>query len=170
MLVLNKYYPPDFDPSKIPRRRLGKERQYKVRLMAPFNMRCIVNRKRFVVLTSSRCTSCGEYVYKGKKFNSSKVCDLIIELALDHHFSNWRRKRWLERSILDCACFASISAALDAATRSPLRFVFTSLKFSFGKAGCFLSSTTDHTISSLHSSPVTVRWLPIRALLVCCGF
>ncbi|XP_059060112.1 splicing factor YJU2 [Achroia grisella] len=55
--VLNKYYPPDFDPSKIPRMKLAKNRQYTVRLMAPFNMRC--------------CT-CGEYIYKGKKFNARK--------------------------------------------------------------------------------------------------
>ncbi|XP_064481579.1 splicing factor YJU2-like [Ornithodoros turicata] len=55
--VLNKYYPPDFDPRKIPRLRLPKDRQYTVRLMAPCNM---------------RCTTCGEYIYKGKKFNSRK--------------------------------------------------------------------------------------------------
>ncbi|EAT40384.1 AAEL007877-PA [Aedes aegypti] len=55
--VLNKYYPPDFDPSKIPRVKLPKNRQYTVRLMAPFNMRCV---------------TCGEYIYKGKKFNARK--------------------------------------------------------------------------------------------------
>ncbi|KAF4523632.1 hypothetical protein B566_EDAN010141 [Ephemera danica] len=55
--VLNKYYPPDFDPSKIPRMKLPKNRQYTVRLMAPFNM---------------RCSTCGEYIYKGKKFNARK--------------------------------------------------------------------------------------------------
>lgn len=55
--VLNKYYPPDFDPLKIPRLRLPKDRQYTVRLMAPCNM---------------RCKTCGEYIYKGKKFNARK--------------------------------------------------------------------------------------------------
>ncbi len=55
--VLNKYYPPDFDPSKIPRMKLPKNRQYTVRLMAPFNM---------------RCQACGEYIYRGKKFNARK--------------------------------------------------------------------------------------------------
>lgn len=55
--VLNKYYPPDFDPSKIPRMKLPKNRQYTVRLMAPFNM---------------RCKTCGEYIYRGKKFNARK--------------------------------------------------------------------------------------------------
>lgn len=55
--MLNKYYPPDFDPSKIPRMKLPRNRQYTVRLMAPFNMRCV---------------TCGEYIYKGKKFNARK--------------------------------------------------------------------------------------------------
>lgn len=37
--------------------KLAKNRQYTVRLMAPFNM---------------RCKTCGEYIYKGKKFNARK--------------------------------------------------------------------------------------------------
>jgi len=57
MFVLQKYYPPDFDASKIPKLGLSRDRQYVVRLMAPFNM---------------RCTTCGEYIYKGKKFNARK--------------------------------------------------------------------------------------------------
>lgn len=58
--VLSKYYPPDFDPSKLERRRGPKQtgpKQQTVRLMAPFSM---------------RCTSCGEYIYKGRKFNARK--------------------------------------------------------------------------------------------------
>jgi len=55
--VLNKYYPPDFDPAKLPKLQIPKERQYVVRLMAPFTMRCL---------------TCGNYVYKGKKFNARK--------------------------------------------------------------------------------------------------
>jgi len=55
--VLNKYIPPDFDPSLIPRRRGPKNSQQVVRLMAPFSM---------------RCNTCGEYIYKGKKFNARK--------------------------------------------------------------------------------------------------
>lgn len=58
--VLSKYYPPDFDPSKIVRTRGPKPvgpKQQTVRLMAPFSMKCI---------------SCGEYIYKGRKFNARK--------------------------------------------------------------------------------------------------
>ncbi|KAJ9108093.1 hypothetical protein QFC19_002558 [Naganishia cerealis] len=55
--VLNKYFPPDFDPSKIPRRKMPKDAQQTVRLMAPFTM-C--------------CNTCGEFIYKGKKFNAKK--------------------------------------------------------------------------------------------------
>ncbi|KAG0282646.1 hypothetical protein BGZ96_000269 [Linnemannia gamsii] len=55
--VLNKYFPPDFDPALIPRRKQPKDLQHKVRLMTPFSM---------------RCDTCGEYIYKGKKFNARK--------------------------------------------------------------------------------------------------
>lgn len=56
--VLNKYYPPDFDPSAIPKMKTrGKNVPFNIRLMAPFNM---------------RCNTCGVYIYKGKKFNSRK--------------------------------------------------------------------------------------------------
>ncbi|NXK65950.1 YJU2 factor, partial [Sylvietta virens] len=55
--VLNKYYPPDFDPAKIPKLKLPKDQQYVVRLMAPFSM---------------RCKTCGGCIYKGKKFNARK--------------------------------------------------------------------------------------------------
>ncbi|KAI9225092.1 hypothetical protein BC828DRAFT_371812 [Blastocladiella britannica] len=58
--VLNKYFPPNFDPSKIPRAKkpIGvKDKRHKVRLMAPFSMQCL---------------ACREYIYKGKKFNAIK--------------------------------------------------------------------------------------------------
>lgn len=58
--VLTKYYPPDFDPRQLTRKKGPKPtgpRVQTVRLMAPFNM---------------KCTSCGEYIYKGRKFNARK--------------------------------------------------------------------------------------------------
>lgn len=58
--VLTKYYPPDFDPRQLTRKKGPKPtgpRVQTVRLMAPFSM---------------KCTSCGEYIYKGRKFNARK--------------------------------------------------------------------------------------------------
>ncbi|ORY19126.1 CWC16 protein [Clohesyomyces aquaticus] len=58
--VLTKYYPPDFDPSKLGRSRTkstGPKKLATVRLMAPFSM---------------KCTHCGEFIYKGRKFNARK--------------------------------------------------------------------------------------------------
>lgn len=53
--VLNKYYPPDYDPSKIPRIK-RKNKQSDVRMMVPFNMKCV----------------CGEYIANATKFNAKK--------------------------------------------------------------------------------------------------
>ncbi|KAK3373807.1 CWC16 protein [Lasiosphaeria ovina] len=58
--VLSKYYPPNFDPSLVGRTRGPKQvgpKVQTVRLMAPFSM---------------QCTSCGEYMYRGRKFNARK--------------------------------------------------------------------------------------------------
>jgi Saf4/Yju2 protein len=56
--VLTKYYPPDFDPSKITRTKGPKnDKLPTVRLMTPFSM---------------RCTRCGTFIPKAKKFNARK--------------------------------------------------------------------------------------------------
>jgi hypothetical protein len=55
--VINKYYPPDFDPSLIPRGKKPKNDQQTVRMMMPMSVRCL---------------TCGEYLYRGKKFNAKK--------------------------------------------------------------------------------------------------
>lgn len=54
--MLNKYYPPDYDPTKIPRVK-KKNKQNDVRIMAPFNM---------------RCSTCGNYIANATKFNAKK--------------------------------------------------------------------------------------------------
>lgn len=58
--TINKYYPPDFDPSKIGRTKRDKNAPKTlptVRLTTPFSM---------------RCKTCGEYIAKNRKFNARK--------------------------------------------------------------------------------------------------
>lgn len=55
--VLNKYFPPDFDPAKLPKGKRPKDNTMKVRMMLPMSI---------------RCQTCGHYMYKGTKFNTTK--------------------------------------------------------------------------------------------------
>lgn len=64
--VLNKYYPPDFDPSKVPRVK-RKNKKNDVRLMVPFNM---------------QCSKCNEYIAAATKFNTKK------EAVVDETYNN----------------------------------------------------------------------------------
>ncbi|XP_071941940.1 splicing factor YJU2-like [Antedon mediterranea] len=87
--VLNKYYPPDFDPSKIPKVKAEKNKKFVVRLMAPCHM---------------RCKTCGEYIYQGKKFNARK------EDVLDMNYLGLRMYRFY----IKCPkCVAEISFRTD---------------------------------------------------------
>uniref|UniRef100_A0A7S0ZG58 Splicing factor YJU2 n=1 Tax=Timspurckia oligopyrenoides TaxID=708627 RepID=A0A7S0ZG58_9RHOD len=55
--VLNKYYPPDFDPSKVPREKRDKNAKELIRFMLPMTV---------------RCSNCGQFMYVGSKFNVKK--------------------------------------------------------------------------------------------------
>ncbi|KAB2039440.1 hypothetical protein ES319_D02G009400v1 [Gossypium barbadense] len=141
--VLNKCYPPDFDPSKLPRVRRPKNQQMKVRMMLPLNI---------------RCNTCGNYIYKGTKFNSRREMlsarfyfkctkcsaemtiktdpqnsDYVVESGATRNFEPWRaedaeaeKERWkreseemgdamksLENRTLDSKREMDILAALD---------------------------------------------------------
>lgn len=37
--VLNKYFPPDFDPALVPKVKLDKDHQMKIRMMLPMSVR-----------------------------------------------------------------------------------------------------------------------------------
>jgi len=90
--VLNKYYPPDFDPSKVPKSKEKRNATFEIRLMAPCNM---------------RCTTCGEYIYKGRKFNARK------EDVDDMNYLGLR----IYRFYIKCtACVSEICFRTDPAT------------------------------------------------------
>jgi hypothetical protein len=55
--VLNKYIPADFDYRLIPKGKRDPFKSCEVRMMLPF---------------SCQCNTCGEFMYRGKKFNSRK--------------------------------------------------------------------------------------------------
>jgi len=56
---MNEYYPPDFDPTKLPRLRSipgqGRDKILEIRTMLPWNI---------------RCNTCGHYMHRGTKFNA----------------------------------------------------------------------------------------------------
>ena len=55
--VLIKYYPPDFDPTKLAKVSRGRDKQDSVRMMLPMSV---------------RCDTCGNFLYIGTKFNMRK--------------------------------------------------------------------------------------------------
>lgn len=55
--VLNKYIPADFDPKLVPRGSKPKDDLVPVRMMLPFTV---------------QCSTCSDFMYRGRKFNSKK--------------------------------------------------------------------------------------------------
>lgn len=55
--AINKYYPPDYDPSQAPKKKKKNPNADKVRLMLPFSMKCLL---------------CLEYIAERRKFNARK--------------------------------------------------------------------------------------------------
>eukprot|EP00199_Chlamydomonas_sp_CCMP681_P005284 CAMPEP_0119115274 /NCGR_PEP_ID=MMETSP1180-20130426/50407_1 /TAXON_ID=3052 ORGANISM="Chlamydomonas cf sp, Strain CCMP681" /NCGR_SAMPLE_ID=MMETSP1180 /ASSEMBLY_ACC=CAM_ASM_000741 /LENGTH=131 /DNA_ID=CAMNT_0007104177 /DNA_START=107 /DNA_END=498 /DNA_ORIENTATION=+ len=76
--VLNKYFPPDFDPTALPKRKRGATNDMKVRMMLPMSV---------------RCKTCGTFMYKGTKFNMRKE-DVLGEayLGIQIYRFYWRCK------------------------------------------------------------------------------
>ncbi|CEG49131.1 Uncharacterized conserved protein [Plasmopara halstedii] len=87
--VLNKYFPPDFDPLLVPRRKRPKNQQVEVRMMLPFSI---------------QCATCGEYMYRGKKFNSRK------EEVLEENYHGIRIYRFYIKCI---TCSSEITFKTD---------------------------------------------------------
>lgn len=55
--AINKYYPPDWDPSQTVKRKKTGNPDIKIRMMAPYSM---------------RCTKCNEYIAQRRSFNARK--------------------------------------------------------------------------------------------------
>ncbi|KAF6742315.1 CWC16 protein [Ephemerocybe angulata] len=97
--VLNKYFPPDFDPSLIPRRKVAKNAQQVVRLMAPlfhagkkFNARkeTVEGEDYFGIKIFRfyiKCTLCSaEITFK----TDPKNTDYAAEHGASRNFEPWR--------------------------------------------------------------------------------
>ena len=89
--VLNRYIPPDWDPSIIAKgfMKRSKDKTIEVRMMLPFSL---------------RCNTCGEYMYKGKKFNSKS------EIVKGDDYMGIRKFRFY---IKCCVCSAEITFKTD---------------------------------------------------------
>lgn len=87
--VLIKYYPPNFDPERLIKNKRPKDKQDNVRMMLP---------------NSLRCSTCGNYLYIGTKFNMRK------ETCLDEDYLGIR----IYRFYLKCTqCYAEITFKTD---------------------------------------------------------
>ncbi|CAH1417478.1 unnamed protein product [Lactuca virosa] len=75
--VLNKYYPPDFDPAKIPR--MPKNQQMKVRMMLPMSIRCTL---AATIFTEAQT----EITIKTDSQNS----DYVVESGATRNYEHWR--------------------------------------------------------------------------------
>ena len=55
--AINKYYPPEYDPSQVPKKQKTARQDIKIRMMAPYSMRCL---------------KCNEYIAQRRSFNARK--------------------------------------------------------------------------------------------------
>jgi hypothetical protein len=87
--VLIKYYPPDFDHSKLKKVTRARDKQDNVRMMLPMSV---------------RCDTCGNFLYIGTKFNMRK------ETVLDQDYLGIK----IFRFYFKCSrCHAEIAMKTD---------------------------------------------------------
>ncbi|KAK7239168.1 mRNA splicing protein [Aureococcus anophagefferens] len=79
--VLNRYFPPDFDPLLVPRRKWDPYKQVEVRMMIPFSLQCVKCARVHVprrapapddATSTERSARRSPEKTSGKKFNSRK--------------------------------------------------------------------------------------------------
>ena len=114
---MNEYYPPDYDPEKLPRLKTlknwsgqggqGRDRIMEIRTMLPWNI---------------RCNTCGHYMYRGTKFNSR------VEAATD--YPKYLEYITIRRFYIRCLnCVSNITFITDpeAIVCLPLTFGFPTI-------------------------------------------
>ena len=85
-----RYYPPDFDPSLILRKKGAKKEQIKVR--AACGVRCAhalmwltrrdaLRQVRMMLPMSLRCNTCGNYIYKGASLGFARAGCAVVGRA-----------------------------------------------------------------------------------------
>ena len=114
--VLNRYFPPDFDPLLVPKRKYDPYKQVEVRMMIPFSLQCI---------------KCGEYMYRGKKFNSRK------EDVIGDDYLGIKKYRFY---IKCCVCNNEIAFKTDPKNQD---YVCESGAWSASPLFCFLASRAE---------------------------
>ena len=83
--VLIKYYPPNFDPDRLIKNKRPKDKQDNVRMMLPMSL---------------RCSTCGNYLYIGTKFNMRKEnSDYIVEHGGVRNYEPWRDVQAAEEAL-----------------------------------------------------------------------
>jgi len=65
--VLNKYYDPTFNPDKLPKNKRAKDKQDNGIYSIQYNFQYFL--VRMMLPMTMRCTTCGNYLYIGTKFN-----------------------------------------------------------------------------------------------------
>ena len=89
--VLCKYYPPDFDPSKLPKIKQLKEAHSKSDKSEVKKRGVVV---RMMLPMSVRCKACGEFMKIGTKFNMRKeIVETENYLGIHIHRFYWKCKR-----------------------------------------------------------------------------
>ena len=128
--VLNRYFPPDFDPLLVPKRKYDPYKQVEVRMMIPFSLQCI---------------KCGEYMYRGKKFNSRK------EDVIGDDYLGIKKYRFY---IKCCVCNNEIAFKTDPKNQD---YVCESGAWSASPLFCFLASRAETARARFPTSTPSTR-------------